>query len=122
MISRRHRGTEMNATVSAMLVVNVRCEDAKVRLRFSSRFDRLGQACLNAIRLFQSMKLSPCLCGSVRAESREPSANKSFHASGRQRRFPIRRQTRPPRELGRYTAGRATRQGELHGGVSLTAG
>jgi hypothetical protein len=70
MISRRHRGTEKNATVSAMLVVYVRCEEAKVRWRFSGLFDRRGQACLNAIWLFQSMKFSPCLCVSVRAKSR----------------------------------------------------
>jgi hypothetical protein len=83
MISRRHRGTEKNATVSAMLVVSVRCEEAKVRWRFSGLFDRRGQACLNAIWLFQSMNFSPCLCVSVRAKS--ASANKSLHASGRQR-------------------------------------
>jgi hypothetical protein len=37
----------------------------------------------------------PCLC-----ESQEKSANKSLHASGRQRRFPSQSQTRPPHELG----------------------
>jgi hypothetical protein len=35
-------------------------------------------------------------------ESQEPSANKTWHASGRQRRFPGRSQTLPPRELGRW--------------------
>jgi hypothetical protein len=75
MISRRHRGTERNATVSATLVVYVRCEEAKVRWRFSGLFDRRGQACLNAIWLFQSMKFSPCL--RVSGESQEPSASQA---------------------------------------------
>jgi hypothetical protein len=46
-----------------------------------------------------SDSVSPCL-----RESQQPGANKSLRASGRQRRFPSRVQTRSPRELGHYLA------------------
>jgi hypothetical protein len=107
MISRRHRGTEKNATVSAMLVVYVRCEETKVRWRFSGLFDRRGQACLNAIWLFQSMKFSPCLRVSVRAKSRAEQAAVLISRAGGSGRFQVEpAQTTEHREPGRSLSGK----------------
>ena len=52
--------------------------------------------CGLAVPIEELLSVAPCL-----RESQKASANKSWRASGRQRRFPIESQTRPPRELGR---------------------
>jgi hypothetical protein len=99
--TQRH-GEERNCQRDAGRLRSVRRGESPMEIFGPIRSSRASVSqCDLAVPIDEVLSVSPCL-----RESQEPSANKSLHASGRQRWFPSRSQTRPPRELGRSLSGK----------------